>query len=40
MGATFWDMFSKDGMECASGLYLYYVEWAGGVAKGKFAILK
>jgi hypothetical protein len=39
-GATFWDMFSKDGMEVASGLYLYFVEWSGGSAKGKFAIIK
>jgi hypothetical protein len=39
-GSVFWDMFSKDGMEAASGLYLYYVEWDGGSNKGKFAILR
>ena len=39
-GSFFWDMFSKDGNEVASGLYLYYVEWDGGFDKGKFAILR
>ena len=40
LGNVFWDMFSKDGNEVASGLYLYYVEWDGGFHKGKFAILR
>jgi hypothetical protein len=39
-GSYFWDMFSKDGNEVASGLYLYYIEWDGGFDKGKFAILR
>ena len=39
-GSTFWDMFSKDGMEVASGLYLYFVEYDGGSTSGKFAILR
>ena len=39
-GNYFWDMFSKDGSEVASGLYLYYIEWDGGFDKGKFAILR
>jgi hypothetical protein len=39
-GSYFWDMFSKDGNEVASGLYLYYIEWDGGFTKGKFAILR
>jgi len=40
MGSYYWDMFSKDGNEIASGLYLYYIEWDGGFDKGKFAILR
>ena len=40
-GSTFWDMFSKDGLECASGLYLYIVESPTGDKKiGQFAILR
>ncbi|HLP15356.1 MAG TPA: hypothetical protein VK470_03795 [Bacteroidota bacterium] len=40
VGSTFWDMFSKDGIEVASGLYIYIVE--SGVQKkvGHFAILR
>ena len=40
-GSTFWDMFSKDGLECASGVYLYIVESPTGDKKiGQFAILR
>lgn len=39
-GSIFWDMFSKDGIEVASGLYVYFVEWEGGKTNGKFAILR
>jgi len=39
-GTVFWDMFSKDGMEVASGLYVYHVQWDGGNHIGKFAILR
>jgi hypothetical protein len=40
-GSVFWDMFSKDGMEVASGLYIYAVESpTGGLKVGHFAILR
>jgi hypothetical protein len=39
-GSVFWNMFSKDGEEVASGLYIYYVEYTGGTQTGKFAILR
>jgi hypothetical protein len=40
-GSAFWDMFSKDGMEVASGLYLYIVESPTGDQKiGQFSILR
>jgi hypothetical protein len=40
-GSTFWDMFSKDGLEVASGLYLYIVESPTGDQKiGQFSILR
>jgi hypothetical protein len=39
-GLYFWNMFSKDGIEVASGLYMYLVEWAGGSTKGYFSILR
>ncbi len=40
-GSTFWDMFSKDGLEVASGLYLYVVESPTGDKKiGQFSILR
>jgi hypothetical protein len=40
-GSTFWDMFSKDGLECASGVYLYIVESPTGDKKiGQFSILR
>ncbi|HLE33562.1 MAG TPA: hypothetical protein VJB38_13225, partial [Bacteroidota bacterium] len=40
-GSIFWDMFSKDGIEVASGLYIYVVESPSGSQKmGHFAILR
>jgi len=39
-GSTFWDMFSKDGIEVASGLYIYVVEYDGGKQVGYFSILR
>jgi hypothetical protein len=39
-GSTFWKMFSKDGVEVASGYYVYIVEWKGGKKTGIFSILR
>lgn len=39
-GKFTWDMFSKDGTEVASGLYIYHVEYDGGAVTGHFAILR
>jgi hypothetical protein len=39
-GSTFWKMFSKDGVEVASGYYVYIVEWDGGSTSGIFSILR
>jgi hypothetical protein len=39
-GLYFWNMFSKDGIEVASGVYMYLVEWSGGSTKGFFSILR
>jgi hypothetical protein len=39
-GKFTWDMFSKDGTEVSSGLYIYHVEYDGGAATGHFAILR
>lgn len=40
-GSVFWDMFSKDGMEVASGVYIYTVESpTGGLKVGHFAIMR
>ncbi len=39
-GTVFWDMFSKDGIEVASGLYLYVVEYSGGKQTGYFSIMR
>jgi hypothetical protein len=39
-GKFTWDMFSKDGVEVASGLYIYHVEHEGGTVEGHFAILR
>ena len=39
-GTLFWDMFSKDGIEVTSGLYIYVAEWNGGSQTGHFAILR
>ncbi len=35
-----WDMFSKDGVEVASGLYIYVVEYDGGKTVGYLSILR
>jgi len=39
-GSMFWDMFSKDGVEVASGLYIYVVEYSGGKHVGYLSILR
>lgn len=39
-GTLFWDMFSKDGIEVASGLYIYVAEYDGGQQTGYFSILR
>ena len=39
-GKWTWNMFSKDGTEVSSGLYIYHVEWNGGSVTGHFAILR
>ncbi len=39
-GSMFWDMFSKDGVEVASGLYIYVVEYDGGKHVGYLSILR
>jgi hypothetical protein len=39
-GTLFWDMFSKDGIEVTSGLYVYVAEYPGGKQTGHFAILR
>jgi hypothetical protein len=40
IGSRFWDMFSKDGVEVASGLYIYVVEYTGGQHVGYLSILR
>jgi len=37
-GAMFWDMFTKDGPEVASGLYIWVAEYPGGQQQGYLAI--
>ena len=39
-GTLFWDMFSKDGIEVTSGLYIYVAAYPGGKQTGHFAILR
>jgi hypothetical protein len=39
-GSVFWDMFSKDGIEVASGLYIYVVQSPTMQHVGQFAILR
>ena len=39
-GSIFWDMFSKDGIEVASGVYVYVVESPSGSKVGYFSILR
>jgi hypothetical protein len=39
-GKYTWDMFSKDGIEVASGLYIYVVEHDGGKFVSHFSILR
>ncbi len=39
-GTIFWDMFSKDGIEVTSGLYIYVAEYPGGQQTGHFSILR
>jgi len=39
-GSVFWDMFSKDGIEVASGVYIYVVETPTSSTLGHFAILR
>ena len=39
-GKFTWDLFSKDGVEVASGLYIYHVTYEGGEVVGHLAILR
>jgi hypothetical protein len=39
-GSIFWDMFSKDGIEVASGVYIYVVESPTAQKVGHFSILR
>lgn len=39
-GSTFWNLFSKDGIEVASGLYIYVVDYDGGQHVGYLSILR
>ena len=39
-GTLFWDMFSKDGIEVTSGLYIYVAEYPGGKQTGYFTIMR
>lgn len=39
-GSTFWNLFSKDGIEVASGLYIYVVDYTGGQHVGYLSILR
>lgn len=39
-GTMFWNLFSKDGIEVASGLYVYVVEYDGGKQVGYLSIMR
>ena len=39
-GSVFWNLFSKDGIEVASGLYIYVVDYTGGQQVGYLSILR
>ncbi|MDZ7260994.1 MAG: hypothetical protein ONB05_02590 [candidate division KSB1 bacterium] len=39
-GSYFWDMYSKNGNEVASGLYIWVVEYDGGKQMGYFSIIR
>jgi hypothetical protein len=39
-GSIFWDMFSKDGVEVASGLYIWVAEFSFGQQQGYLAIMR
>ncbi len=39
-GSVFWDMFSKDGPEVPSGLYIWIAEYPNGQQKGYLAIMR
>jgi len=39
-GSVFWDMFTKDGPEVTSGLYIWIAEYPGGKQKGYLAIMR
>ncbi len=39
-GTMYWNLFSKTGIEVASGLYIYVVEYAGGKQVGYLSIMR
>ena len=39
-GRFAWDLFSKDGVEVASGLYIYHIQYDDRAVTGHFAILR
>lgn len=40
IGSVFWNLFSKDGIEVASGLYIYVIEYEGRQHVGYFSVLR
>ncbi|NNF05750.1 MAG: hypothetical protein HKN21_03230, partial [Candidatus Eisenbacteria bacterium] len=39
-GTYFWNLISKNGQDVVSGIYLYTVEYAGDVCRGRFVIIR
>ncbi len=39
-GTYFWNMITRNGQNVTSGLYLYSVEYPGGICRGRFAIIR
>jgi hypothetical protein len=39
-GTYFWNMISRNGQNIVSGVYLYSVEYEGGICRGRFVIIR
>jgi hypothetical protein len=39
-GTYYWNLITRNGQNVVSGVYLYSVEWDGGICRGRFVVIR